>query len=302
MSTSNVNYAAYLNRSVEDYLARFFENPMKDLKTLEGERVFKVSHDKMLAEWRPSTDYQLGVMSKGICNQCCDTMLSMHHPSEVVVQIGTVRFGVRVGICFPCINTIFANGANKYLNIKIPYTSSEDIHEASITIGRLRDLSKRENPLEDSGEETMQPLSPFNKGVLNYIFETHSGLVEQADQERKLPYLCKRCKKIDTRSEKAKENFSLINRTRAIYEIAGMCLACSSRLIIGSGCSMVSCPDCISKTKNCGVCVQWAEGSPDEHNVQTCAAIMAKVLQREGPPLPPLQKCECRVEEVEEKN
>src|ERR1700722_2209320 len=290
-NTVGVDYKALLAKD-DFFYDSCYDSPIHDKTTFDGEKIFKVAHETLVNSWQP-TDYELILHRKGICEYCCTWVRALHPPKEIITQLGATRFGVTIGFCLPCINELVQKRKLERLNIKIPFESSDDIHEVGVTVNRLQDLMLRETPLNDSLNETEQVLSQTHKGLIKQILDDCSPWIDQINKEKEKPLLCKQCVKISISDPKNSKYVDRINQDRKTQNIAGMCLGCGLGMLLDSGCSIATCPSCLSQTKTCLVCMDGATGL--SHDLKICSQKMQEILQHPNTasPLPDLQKCNC---------
>lgn len=292
MTFTELDVQKVLDHEGDEYCKYFNDIVLENKATLNGENEFKIIHQDMVEQWNEQNDYELGILEKGICKTCCLFMYQMHHPKEVITQVGVARFGLRVGICVSCINMCVNMGKINELSFKIPFQSSDDQHEMSVTFNLLDKLVKREYPIGDT--EAERPLNDLYKSVLRKILESYSNLLEKANKEQSKEVLCKQCRKL-----KIEDQFvEVLNQMRKAKKVAGCCLGCSTLFCLTSGCSMATCDRCISKTKTCGVCMEGASGL--SHDLITCSEKMKKIMfePENAKPLPDLMKCECKEQTI----
>ncbi len=293
----NTNYKSYLSRDSEVYRNRFIPDSLQNNVTLNGKRVFNVTHETVAAQWNPSLDYQLGVIQNGLCNYCCTSEGKMHTPSEVVVQVGAHRFGVDVGLCLPCINSILRAETPQLHNLHLEYSfaASQDLHQVDFTVDRLRDLMNRETALNNSLIEAGLPLSEFNRNVINYILEGCVEVTHLIDDEKKSTLFCSQCKKMNPKFYSDEESFEglfhILNMYRAEGHLTGCCKTCSLSIELTSGCSMFTCNVCLSHPKTCIICMEGATGR--DHS-KSCNEDAEKLFSGTYyVELLPIQKCAC---------
>lgn len=259
---------------------------IKDIKTLDGRLTFSVSHEDMVVGWKP-TDYELGVFKKGICTSCCTNTFKVQKQANILSQIGAYRFGLNVGFCLPCVNRLARINPN-LLNIKMGFKDSNDIHEVNLTVDRLNELKlKRTITLE---KETKIEGEISEK--LDSILKVCVPLLKQSELEKTKPYLCKTCNKIIAKDEENKSEVQLVNNFRELNIVAALCTACFKLCILDRGCSMVSCPKCVNKTKFCIVCMNDVVG---KHDLIKCTTKAQQILSKSefAVPLESIQICEC---------
>lgn len=276
----------------QNYFNRFDESQfIKDDSTLNGHKIFKFSHDDIVKEWKNS-DYQLKII-QGICNSCCELMMTMHRPVEIVAQKGCARFGVQIGLCLPCIYEAYTD-FQKYrtqLKVSIPFEGSSDIHEVNMTVPLLQDLLNRTIPSnslkQEEITETENLLTEDQESAIRKILETAAPIVLKSNEEQKRKFSCKKCHLI------IDGNLDLVNKLRKEKKIAGMCLGCGIPSLLNRGCSMLTCECCVSNTKTCVVCMEGAADFP--HDLRECSQKMFDLLKNplENLPLPSLKECEC---------
>lgn len=283
MSVQN-DYTSLLAVTGDLYEARF-ANESDDNFTYEatwgGKKIFQVSHEEMVRSWKASDD-QMILFKEGICQACVLRSGGfLPAPGEVVIQEGALRFGGKVGFCFPCIHDCFKGRRMDWLTTKMSFKDSDDIHEFSVTLDKLQNL------LEHLKKDQSPPQEQV--GILQYIIEQNTATLEQVNRELQKPMQCKKCRKLVM----GEKSFTLLDEIRKAKNVTGACLGCGLFISLVSGCSIATCEFCVTHTKTCVVCMDGA--TEMAHQLQMCSEIMSTVLKKSGAALPNIQSCACNM-------